>query len=114
VNPTRPQRVNILGITYSIEYVDKPSDVDIYKRESLWGQIDYWTRSIRVYANGRADEDVWETIWHEILHGIVEALKIKSLQSDDSHDDLDLLALAITDVLFRNSWIKRDPARIEV
>ena len=103
----KPDRVNILGITYSIEYVIKPSEVDIFKRESMWGQIDYWTRSIRVYDARNGLEDIWGTIIHEVLHGITEMLKLKSLDPDDEdkHDDLDILALALTDVLFRNKWI---------
>lgn len=103
----RPDEVNILGICYRIEYVDKPSEVDIFKRESLWGQIDYWTRSIRIYDIGRSTEDLWHTLFHEILHGIADGLKLKSLTNEDNHDDLDILALAIVDVLFRNDWIKR-------
>jgi len=105
----KPDKVNILGIEYSITYVDKPSDVDIYKRESLWGQIDFWTRTIRVYDSGQPLEDVWQTILHEVLHGIASALKLKSLDwtDDQKHDDLDVLALAIADVLFRNDWMKR-------
>ena len=100
----KPAKVNIMGIDYKIEYVDKPSEVDIHKRESLWGQIDYWTRTIRVYDNGRTVEDLWHTIFHEVLHGIVEALKLKGLSDDN--DQIDLIALALTDVLFRNDWIK--------
>ena len=46
-----PNKVNILGVEYKIFYFDKPSEVYIYKRESFWGQIDYWTRTIRVYKN---------------------------------------------------------------
>jgi hypothetical protein len=95
----------MVGIKYSIECVNKPSDVDILNRESLWGQIDYWTRTIRIYDNGRPIEDVWQVLIHEVLHGISDALKLK-LNNDDMHDDLDVLALAITDVLFRNDWIK--------
>ncbi|MFT6550489.1 MAG: hypothetical protein ACJA1I_000517 [Zhongshania marina] len=101
----KPEKVNILGIEYQVEYVDKPSDVDIHKRESLWGQIDYWTRTIRIYDNGRPHEDVWQTIIHEVLHGIADALKMK-LNKKDMHDELDILALAITDVFYRNGWIK--------
>lgn len=103
----KPDTVNILGITYGITYVDKPSEVDIFKRNSLWGQIDYWTRTIRIYDNGRADEDVWETVIHEVLHGIASELKLHAFDSNDNHDELGLVALALTDVLFRNDWIKR-------
>jgi hypothetical protein len=102
----KPTKVNILGIDYNIIYVDKPSDVDIYKRESLWGQIDYWTRTIRIYDNDRALDDIWQTIWHEVIHGIIESLHIKSLENlKECHDDIDLLALAISDILFRNGWM---------
>jgi len=101
----KPDKVNILGVAYTITYVDKPSEVDIYKRESLWGQIDYWTRTIRVYDNGRPDEDVFHTVMHEVLHGISNSLKL-ILDKDEHHDDLDILALALTDILFRNDWIK--------
>jgi hypothetical protein len=103
----KPNKVSILGIDYEIIYVDKPSDVDIYKRESLWGQIDYWTRVIRIYDKDRSEDDIWCTIWHEILHGVVERLHIKAFANyKETHDDIDLLALAISDILFRNDWIK--------
>jgi hypothetical protein len=48
---------------------------------------------------------VWQTIIHEVLHGIADALKMK-LNNEDMHDELDILALAITDVFYRNGWIK--------
>jgi|SRR3990172_389949 len=101
----KPNKVNILGIEYSITYLDKPSDVDIYKRESLWGQIDYWTRTIRIYDNGRPEEDIFQTVLHEVLHGVAEALKLE-LRKGEKHNELDLIALALTDVFFRNDWIK--------
>ena len=99
----RPDEINILGVVYKVIYVDKPSDVDIYKRDSLWGQIDYWTRTIRVYDDGeRPGEDIWHTIFHEIIHGIQAALNLKSLK--DAEDDIDVLSLALADVIFRNGW----------
>ncbi len=106
----KPKSVNILGKEYSITYVDKPSDVDIYKRDSLWGQIDYWTHSIRIYDNKTSEQEIWDTILHEVLHGLVAELKIKSLndrKNDDQHDAIHLLAMGLTDVLFRNDWIKK-------
>ena len=101
-----PDKVNILGIEYSIEYVDKPSEVDIYKRVSLWGQIDFWTHSIRIYDNSLSKEHIWNTIIHEVIHGIAEALNLKVINAQAQHDELDILALALTDVLFRNGWMK--------
>ena len=107
----KPSSVCILGIDYQIEYVDKPSDVDIYKRESLWGQIDFWTRTIRIYDNGRGLVDVWHTILHEVIHGISSALKLEL----DDEDKVDLLALGLTEVLFKNNWlnVERPNTRLE-
>jgi len=75
-----PKKVNICGINYEITYVDKPSEVDIYKRESLWGQIDYWTRTIRIYDNGQPVEGIFETILHEVLHGLTSDLNLRNFQ----------------------------------
>jgi hypothetical protein len=103
----KPKEINILGVKYKIDYVDNPAEVDQYKRESLWGQIDYWTRTIRIYSNGRPIEDIFQTLLHEILHGIESQLKIRCFKdTNGGHDDLDILALALTDVLVRNDMIK--------
>jgi len=106
----KPRSVNILGKNYSIEYVDKPSEVDVFKRESLWGQIDYWTRTIRIYDRDRSLSDLWETIIHEVIHGIVEEMKIKALdhkdKDGDKHQDLMRLSVGLADTFIRNGWLK--------
>ena len=101
----KPKKVNILGTVYTIEYLEKPADVDPQGREPLFGQIDYWDRTIRIYDNGRMDQDIWQALIHEILHGIGAALNLK-LNEEKMHDELDTLATALTDVFFRNKWIK--------
>ena len=101
----RPASINILGNTYSVTYVDNPAEVDWRKREALWGQIDYWTRGIRVYEKDRTSQDVLHTLIHEILHGIVSALHIDDEKVDDE-TTIDVLALALADVLTRNGWLK--------
>lgn len=100
-----PNSVNVLGVDYKIIYVDIPSDVDHFKREAKWGEIDFWTRSIRIYKGERPLEDIWGTIWHEILHAISETLHLKNV--DDENDTVDLLSTAIADLLFRNDWLKK-------
>lgn len=102
----KPKKVNILGVEYQIIYVDNPAEVDRNKRESLWGQVDYWERKIRVYDNGRPKEDVFQTVLHEIIHAIDEALHLDIAESEDGHNNIDLLALALTDVMFRNGWLQ--------
>lgn len=107
----KPNKINILGTDYSVTYVDKPSDVDLYHRESLWGQIDFWTRSIRIYDDGRrADNEIFENILHEILHGVADALKLQAFDekvNNRGHDELQLVAMALTDIFFRNGWMKK-------
>lgn len=100
----KPIKIEILCRTYTIEYVNNPADVDMYKRESLWGQIDFWTRTIRIYDNNRTASDIFETLLHEIIEGLQSDLGIKSLR--DHHDDLALLAVGLTDTLLRNGLVK--------
>lgn len=101
----KPTTLNILGIEYSILYVDKPSDVDIHGRDVAWGQIDYWTRSIRIYDKDREIADIWQTLIHEILHAIGETLHLK-INEEEMHNELDIIAVALTDVLTRNGILK--------
>lgn len=105
----KPKSVNILGKEYQVIYCDKPSEVDIFKREGLWGQIDFWTRSIRVFDNGNTEQDVLQILIHEILHGIVADLHINTIKNaGDAEEVIDLLALALADVMTRNEWIKTE------
>jgi hypothetical protein len=97
----RPTTVNILGKSYAITYCDRPSDVDLYGRQSLWGQCDYWSRTIRIYDNGRNDADVLQGLLHECLHAIDSELGL-GLKKDE---DVDRLAMALGDLLSRNGWL---------
>lgn len=101
----KPDKVNILGVDYSVTYCDNPSEVDMNKRKSLWGQIDYWERKIRIYENGRTPEDILQTLLHEVIHGIDTALHMNLEEKADLEERVDLLALALADVLTRNKWI---------
>ena len=98
-----PETIDVLGIKYTVEYLEKPSDVDIDKRTALWGQVDFWTRSIRIYdgAGSRPAEDMWCTILHEVIHAICEALKLKDIDEDNTQ----LLALGLLNVLVDNKWM---------
>lgn len=100
-----PSEIKIFDIVYKIIYADKPSDVDIYKRDSLWGQIDYWTRTIRIYRANRTYDDIMQTIWHEVIHGIAEALHIDGVINDENQI-VDLLATGINSIISDNKWVK--------
>jgi hypothetical protein len=103
---TLPGEINILGVVYKILYIEKPSDVDVFKRDALWGQCDYWTRTIRVYiGHDRSHADILQTLLHEIIHAIGEKLHIESLKTEENNL-VDLIAMALTDTLIRNDLIK--------
>lgn len=99
-----PDKVIIFGTPYTITYCDNPAEVDMYKRESLWGQIDYWTCTIRIYKNVTPMVEVWKSIFHELLHGLAHEAKIKMLMDKDNHEELDLLAGVLVDTMVRNGW----------
>ena len=75
------------------------------QRESLFAQIDYWSLSIRVWDGGRPLIDIYQNLIHEILHWCGQDAHIKMLKDNDNHDELDLLATVLTDVLVRNGWL---------
>ena len=102
----KPKSVWVLGKKYSIDYVDKPSDVDIFGRKSLWGQIDYWTTSIRIYCGKNMDDtEIQSTLWHEIVHAIDTELHL-GICKELKDETIDLLGMAVADVLQRNEWLK--------
>ena len=100
-----PSKLNILGIEYNIEYLDNPSEVDTQKRVALWGYMDPWIRTIRVYKRDRSFQDIFQTLMHEVIHAIAEQLSLNVLDEEDNHPVIDQLAVALSDFLFRNKLI---------
>jgi hypothetical protein len=49
--------------------------------------------------------DIWESLLHEVLHGIANHLHLKAMGSDENHDELDIIALALIDIFVRNGWV---------
>lgn len=99
----KPTEINILGYQYSVEYFDNPAEVDPDRRKALWGCIDYWDRTIRVYDKQTPSENVFHTLLHETLHGICSGLKLDDLNKDE--DTIDLISMALADVIVRNGWM---------
>jgi len=104
----KPDKINILGREYTIKYFNKPSEVDRNGRKSVWGQIDYWERQIRVYDNKTTLQDIWDTIIHETLHSLIDELHLNKtcIESGKEEELVGLLAMGLTDVLFRNNIIR--------
>lgn len=101
----RPESVNIFGKEYAVIYCDTEAEADCTGRTCLWGQINYYTRTIRVFAGDRTQEDIWHTLLHEVLHGIVDALHMQGVTLGDDNA-IDVLALGLADTLTRNGWAR--------
>lgn len=115
IDANLPKSINVGGIIYKILYVDKASDTDIEGRQAIWGQIDYWTRTIRIYQKNRSKEDIFHTLLHEIIHAISEQFRLnledKQVPGNEEIGDaetsfIDVFSLILFDTLKRNNLIK--------
>jgi len=99
-----PTKVKIIDVTYDIVYYDKPGDVDLLGRESKWGCIDFWTKTIRVYRTEKfSDMEVRNTILHEIIHGLCYKLQIDQIEKHADYEKIvHLLATGLNAVLNDN------------
>jgi len=95
----RPVSINIMGIPYQMEYVREPI---IQDGATCGGQIDFWNRKIKIAETPNA-EDMFQTILHEVLHGIANAVHMEM-----DENSTDILAGVIMDTFCRNGWIKED------
>ena len=110
-----PKSVNVGGIVYKVIYVEKASDTDVEGRQAIWGQIDYWTRTIRILQKNRTKDDILHTLFHEIIHAISQeyqlGLEEKELNINEKGDDsessfIDVFSLILFDTLKRNGLLK--------
>lgn len=110
-----PISVNVGGIIYKIIYTDKSSDTDVEGRQAIWGQIDYWTRTIRILQKNRTKDDILHTLFHEIIHAISQEyqlgleekeINIKNKGDDSESSFIDVFSLILFDTLTRNNFLK--------
>jgi len=110
------QSINIMGVIYTIDYVNRYGDVDIEgRRTDLLAQIEHMKRSIRIYDDGKPKDKQEDfpffLLIHEMVHGIASCANIDCLNNDDSEPILDTLATVLADTLLRNGMIKEEWAK---
>jgi hypothetical protein len=100
-----PKSIKILDSIFKIEYFDTHLKVDPEGKEELCGMVDYNSSTIRIFNGFNNIDDVFQILWHEILHALGEKLKIKYLRDDSEKADerVDLLAIAINTIIKDNS-----------
>lgn len=101
-----PTSINIFSVIYDVSYHLMTTEVDSNKRKSLFGQVDYWDRTIRIYYKDRTIEDVFMTLLHEILHVIDGDLEIGLFEGEEEEKKINNLTLSLFDTLKRNNWLK--------
>lgn len=107
---TLPKSINICGSIYKIKYTTRLDKVDIVGRDMLWGQIDFQSHTIRVYAGkDRPLQAIWKTLLHEIMHGVFLEYNVQSMIGVRSLDELeminDTLSSGLYDTLVRNNLL---------
>ena len=99
-----PKSLQIFNSVYEVMYYDKASQVDHVQRNSLFGQVDLWDSKIRIYKGRHSESSIWQTIWHEVIHTILDKLYLK-LSEDEVF--VDLMATAINGVLEYNGIFRK-------
>lgn len=104
----RPKKLNVLGFEYAVEYHADQSAVDWKRRESLWGQVDFQTSTIRIFDDGsRPDAEVWQTVWHEIGH-VIFYICGRTFNTNETPDEemvVDQFASGVVSVLRNNARV---------
>lgn len=105
-----PTKIKILDQIYSVNYVDRLSDVS--SETKAVGHIDTHKKIIDVFKPKNCNEsDVWNTIIHESLHAIVETLRIEeisNLEEKNLETVIHLLATGINTLMIDNKLCFRD------
>ena len=101
-----PKRLNIFSTMYDVVVVDKLNDVDVDGEKYLWGSILYDDCEIRIYkAKDNSARDV-QTLFHEIIHAIMNKTTIEKYISEKYREDfIDVLATGLFDTLERNGLL---------
>lgn len=96
----KPKVVKIGPHTYTVNEVERLQDGDGVK--TLYGQIKCAQQVIEVEKR-LVGSYKRQTVWHEILHGILENAGIR-----EDHDEqmIDALATGIVQVLQDNAWLR--------
>jgi len=99
-----PNSIKIFDSIFKIEYFDTHLKVDPDGIEELSGMVDYASSTIRIFNGFGNSDDVFQILWHEVLHAIGEKLKIKYLRDDSEKADerVDMLAIAINTIVKDN------------
>jgi hypothetical protein len=97
-----------MGRTYRVVFTRDMVATDADNRQALYGQVDYHTRTIRVYVGQgdrqRKPDEILETLLHEMIHPVLDDNKLMKAALKDGVEEnfVDNLANVLADTLMRN------------
>lgn len=91
-------KIDILGVSYEVIEVEQVDKTNYY----VDGEIDYDKQVIKINKN-LENERKTEILWHEIIHGICEHLKVDEVQKNEHL--VQCLGNAMYQVVKRNNTI---------
>lgn len=94
-----PNSVKINHINYDVKVTDKP--IIINNSSNYAGCIDFEKSEIKINSSLSKYKKI-ETLWHEILHGIVDLYNM-NFKEDDEERIVDLIAKGVLSVLQNNN-----------
>ncbi len=95
-----PTKINILGIPYRVKYCDTPEICSCDKEEPALGWLNFDTSVMRVFKGKRSREQIWKTIWHEILHAIFSETKLFKYVGKQEEKIIETISAALPTVKF--------------
>lgn len=100
---TLPKSIKILDSIYIIKYVNSTKKVNPSGKEDLDGFWDPENQTITLFLNKKSMDQVWQTLWHELLHAVVGKMWIQEIEKNKNEERIiDLLALGVSSIIAEN------------
>jgi hypothetical protein len=100
-----PKQIKIVDQIYDIIYTDNLITDNLKENECL-GQIDFSMRKIKIYKpEDQSDNDTWNTLFHELLHAIIDIFKIEEIENlpeNQQEHIIHLLATGLNVIMIDN------------
>lgn len=97
-----PDRLVIMGTTWSVVQCTDPVAVNPGEGELHWGNCNPNTREIRLFT-GAQPFDVYQTLLHEVFHCVAGELQLKFNRNEA---EVDVFSRTVVDTLVRNGMLK--------
>lgn len=102
-----PESVRIAGVDYAVSFATNLNDGE----KLLYGQVDFELSRIRLNPDAAGHQHQCITLWHEILHALINNSRIK-LDFDKEEELVEALSRGIYMVLQDNGGVFFDLVKL--